>query len=121
MNIVTAVFVPLCAIVILFAALAVGRLLKSWRAGHGPEQNELAPEHLALLDEKARLMQTLNDLEHEHQLGKLSDADYFGLKRHFERETLRVMDRLEQIERPAIRPGVGADPASTNPPQTEAA
>lgn len=99
MNVVTAVFVPLCAIVILFAALAVGRLLKSWRADHGPELEELDPEHLALLDEKARLMQTLNDLEHEHQLGKLSDADYTGLKRHFERETLKLLDRLERIER----------------------
>lgn len=104
MNIVTAVFVPLCALVLLFAALAVGRLLKSWRASDGFDKLELDPEHLALLDEKARILQTLGDLEHEHQLGKLSDADYQGLKRHFEREALTVMDRLDKIERQSARP-----------------
>lgn len=108
MNIVTAVFVPLCALVLLFAALAVGRLLKSWRTSDGLEKVELDPEHLALLDEKARILQTLGDLEHEHQLGKLSDADYQGLKRHFEREALKVMDRLETIERSSPRPGTEA-------------
>lgn len=100
MNVVTAVFVPLCAIVLIFAALAVARLSRSWRLGHGAsELDQLDPERLALLDDKARMLQTLGDLEHEHQLGKLSDADYRGLKRHYERETLRILDALEDLDR----------------------
>jgi hypothetical protein len=100
-NIATAVLVPLCALVLVFAGLAVGRLVKAWRARHELDEVEVDPERLALLDEKQRLLQMLADLEHEHGLGKLSDSDYTGLKRHFQREILRVLDRLERGATPS--------------------
>lgn len=104
MTIPTAILVPLCALVIIAAAIALGRLMKAWRAHRDHDDHtEIDPERLALLDEKARLLQTLADLEHEHSLGKLSDADYNGLKRHFQRETLAVLDRLESKPPAAAR------------------
>ena len=96
MNIATAVLVPLCALVLVFAGLAVGRLIKAWRARHEVDELEEDPERRALLDEKQRLLQMLADLEHEHGLGKLSDSDYTGLKHHFRRDILSVLDRLER-------------------------
>lgn len=101
MSVPTLVLVPLFALVLLLAALSVSRLVRTWReAESGPAIID-DPERLALEDEKQRLLSTLRDLEHEHQLGKLSDADHDGLKRHFERETVRILDRLEALDKNA--------------------
>ncbi len=105
MNTVTIILVPLCAAFLIFAGLAVARLARAWRLREAGGREEIDPEHLALLDEKQRLLGTLRDLEHEHALGKLSDSDYEGLRRHFEHEALSVMKRLERFEERAS-PGI---------------
>jgi len=98
MNAATAVLVPLFAVVLIFALLAVSRLVRAWReTEQGPAQVD-DPERLALEDEKQRMLATLQDLDQEHALGKLSEADHQGLKRHFERETVRLLDRLEELD-----------------------
>jgi hypothetical protein len=99
MNIATLILVPLCALFLLYAAVSVARLVRSWRLNEAPSEAVLDPEHLVLLDEKQRILGTLRDLEHEHSLGKLSDSDYEGLKRHFEHEALTIISRLERFER----------------------
>jgi|GEM_PF-1879176 len=101
----TALLVPLFAVVVIFALLAMMRLVRAWREADGRAEVYEDPEILALEDEKQRLFATLRDLDHENSLGKLSEADHSGLKRHFEREAVRVMDRLEVLraERDAER------------------
>lgn len=99
MSVATIVMVPLFALVILYSTLAVARLVRSLREVESGPAFVDDPERLALEDEKQRLLSTLRDLDHEHSLGKLSDADHDGLKRHFERETVRILDRLEALER----------------------
>lgn len=106
MSVATLVMVPLFAAVILYATLAVARLVRSLREAEGGAASYIDdPERLALEDEKQRLLSTLRDLDHEHALGKLSDADHEGLKRHFERETLRILDRLEALEQRRVEGG----------------
>ncbi len=92
MSIETAILVPLFAVVVLFAIVATVRLGRGWRAADMVLVTD-DPEMLALEDEKQRILATLRDLDQEHALGKLSEADHSGLKRHFEREAVRVMDR----------------------------
>lgn len=99
MSVATLVMVPLFAVVILYATLAVARLVRSLREAESGAAFVDDPERLALEDEKQRLLSTLRDLDHEHSLGKLSDADHEGLKRHFERETVRLLDRLEALDK----------------------
>jgi len=93
----TAVLVPLFALIMMFALLQLVRLVRAWREPDGRAEVLEDPEILALEDEKQRLFETLRDLDHENSLGKLSEADHSGLKRHFEREAVRVMDRLEVL------------------------
>lgn len=96
----TAVLVPLFALVVLLAALTVSRLVRAWRVDRvsgGGDYTPEDPERLALEDEKQRLLATLKDIDHEHALGKLSDVDHQGLKRHFEREAIRVIARLDEL------------------------
>jgi len=106
MSLATAILIPLFALVMLGAVLAASRLARALRERHGEDFAAANPERLRLLDEKARLLQTIRDLEHEHALGKLSEADYTGLRGHFERETVHVLDALERLdaEAPASRP-----------------
>lgn len=99
MSVATLVMVPLFAVVVLYATLAVARLVRSLREAESASAFVDDPERLALEDEKQRLLSTLRDLDHEHALGKLSDADHDGLKRHFERETVRLLDRLEALDK----------------------
>lgn len=98
MNLATAILIPLFALVVLGALLAASRLARALRERHGEDFADVDPERLRLLDEKARLLQTIRDLEHEHSLGKLSEADYTGLRGHFEREAVTVLDRLEKLD-----------------------
>lgn len=97
MSLATAILVPVFGIVLMLAALTVSRLARAWRErDEGPAREE-DPEIIALEDEKQRILATLRDLDHEHSLGKLSDSDHGGLKRHFEREAVRVIERLEKL------------------------
>jgi hypothetical protein len=98
MDVPTLLLIPLSAAIILFAVIALARLARSWRLRETDEKVVLDPEHLVLLDEKQRILGTLRDLEHEHALGKLSDSDYQGLKRHFEHEAMSIIARLERFE-----------------------
>lgn len=91
---------------ILAAAVLLGGLLALWqslRSTFGVTQlsgGSLAAEtatieRRTLLDEKASLLSGIKDLEFEHDVGKLSDADYGRLDeamRARAREVLRLLD-----------------------------
>ena len=96
MHAATLILVPILAVVLLFASLWGGRMIRAWQQSR--EGGRVAHEdrdRLALEDEKQRLLIALGDLDHEHLLGKISDEDHAGLKRFYEREAVRVMKALE--------------------------
>lgn len=90
------VLIPLFAIVLIAAVLWVYRLGLGWEKADALDEGDADMSRYALEDEKARLLMQLKDLEHEYALGKLSEADYLGLKQFVERDALRVMDALEK-------------------------
>jgi len=94
----TLVFIPLAVAALVAAALCVAHMARGWRAAGAESGADEDRVHLALLDEKARLLLTLKDLEHEHAAGKLSDADYRALESRFQAEALQVMKRLQAHE-----------------------
>jgi ribosomal protein L40E len=49
----------------------------------------------ALVEEKRRLMRALKDLDNEHELGKIDDADYRALLAHYRDEAKVVMRRMD--------------------------
>src|SRR5260370_7712881 len=78
-----------------------------------------------LADDKRRVLRALKDLESEHALGKIDDADYQSLSARYREEAKAMMRRLDEdieplraeAERlpPAILQGKGR-PASSPPP-----
>lgn len=96
MDVPTLILAPALVAIVLFAVVAVARLLRTWRAGAGVERVRVEDRDLiALEDEKHRLLVTLQDLELEHQLGKIDDSDYEGLRAFYEQEAVRVIRALE--------------------------
>jgi hypothetical protein len=58
--------------------------------------------HKQLRDEKRRLLRAINELEFDHSMGKLSDADYEAVRRGYELRAVEVMRGLEA--EPALHP-----------------
>ena len=54
-----------------------------------------APDAGALGEDKRRLLRALKDLESEHSLGKIDDADYEALVARYREETKAVMRELD--------------------------
>ena len=98
MTLETFILVPIAAVALLFAVLAFARLARSWKeaaaGGEAPVADE-DREHLALRDEKERLLLTLRDLEQEYHAGKLSEADYRSLEARFQVEALAVIKKMK--------------------------
>ena len=93
----TLVLVPILTAVLLVAAVRAAALVKTLlRDGGRAVVAEEDADRIALEDEKHRILTTIKDLEHEHELGKLSDADYEGLRSFYEREAVRVIEALEK-------------------------
>jgi hypothetical protein len=51
-----------------------------------------------LLDRKNVIYRNLRDLELEHQMGRLSDADYRQLAAGYKNEAAAVLQRLDQLD-----------------------
>lgn len=122
---------------ILFAVLAAGALLgalvsiwQSLRAAFGAGEAAAAggwaamgesAERQALLAEKESLLRSIEDLAFDHQVGKLSDADFERLDRALRaraREVLRLLDedlgpyrdRAEELIRRHLKDETGETP-----------
>lgn len=96
MDLATLFLTPVLALALLVVAVQVARLVRGWVRSRGSSlAAEERRERIALEDEKERLVTTLSDLEFEHSMGRLSDADYRGLRRRLERRTVEILERLE--------------------------
>lgn len=94
---------PIVFIVLSAASLlaALGALWFSLRGLLGDDEavlieTEASRHYGELLDEKAAVLRSIKDLEFEHEVGKLSDADFERLNKQFRRrakEILRELDR----------------------------
>ncbi len=94
------VFFILLASATLLAALAA--LFVSLRAAFGgPDALPVAAgggtsDRAALEDEKNALLRALKDLEYEHEVGKISDADYERLERAYRARAKQVLAELDR-------------------------
>ncbi len=88
---------PALTLVILLATAFLVRMLWVWRLGDQALSLEVHRDRIALEDEKHRLLVTVQDLQIEHELGKLSDEDYLQMKERFEAEAVAVIEKLEAL------------------------
>jgi hypothetical protein len=94
------VFFIVLASATLLAALAA--LFASLRAAFGGASAEpLAagpglPDRAALEDEKNALLRALKDLEYEHEVGKIADADYERLEHAYRNRAKQVLADLDR-------------------------
>lgn len=87
------------------------------------------PERAALIDEKNALLRAIKDIAFEHEVGKLSDADFQRLDRAYRvraKEVLRKLDDdiapyLERAEELIARELEPADAAPKRKPKKDAA
>jgi hypothetical protein len=94
---------------VLCAACLIGALAALWgslRAAFGGETGarvdarDDTPEHAALLDEKTALLRAIKDLQYEHQVGKLDQADFERLDRAYRARAKEVLELLDRDVRP---------------------
>jgi len=102
---------PTLFFVFVFAALTVYALAKIVAPFLEDRREQLRFELLdeevqqieRLVARKSVLMQSLRDIEFDHETGKLSDEDYERLKKKYERRAVRVMRDLDDLRGDADR------------------
>lgn len=94
-------FVAAAGLCLTLVLLALWNSLR-WTLARGegqPAASARAPEHagrIALLREKQELLSALRDLRSEHELGKLSLADYQELEQRYRARARDVLRQLEE-------------------------
>lgn len=63
-------------------------------AGGGVEESELTD----LLYKKESVYIALKDLDFDHKMGKIDDADYQEMKTRFEAEAVALLGRIDELE-----------------------
>lgn len=85
------------AVLTLFALYQAVRWFAALRQPDpGPGRREVDPEIERLEDEKRRLLNSLREVQFDHDTGKLDAADYKALRERYEADALRVMADLER-------------------------
>ena len=93
----------LALIILISLAWILAPLLGLKRSWAGAERASVEQQ---LLEERARLLRSLKDLEHEHEAGSIGDEEYAELRTDYLAETAAVYRRLEELG--AETPGEGA-------------
>jgi len=96
---------PTVLLVFIFAALTIFAVVKVvapfLEDRHEQLRFEILDEELRQIEElvarKSVLLQSLRDIEFDHETGKLSEADYERLRKKHERQALQVMRRLDEL------------------------
>lgn len=88
---------------------AIAALVTIWNSlrvalGGGPgvviETARDLPDHAALVEEKNSLLRAIKDLEYEHAVGKISDADHQRLDRAYRARAKQVLSQLDRDVKP---------------------
>ena len=99
MSLPSIILIPLLAGALLAAGWCITKMLGG--VTRGPQDLEISDDDgtvIDLEDAKLRLLLTLKDLEQDHAMGKLSEADYRELKDRYEREVIGILDALSELE-----------------------
>ncbi len=92
-------FMTLAALALVFGLASlfgsVRHALYATRGGADPFARSELPDRAALLDEKRALLRAIKDLEYEHAVGKITDADFERLDRGFRVRAKEVIARLD--------------------------
>jgi hypothetical protein len=69
-----------------------------------------------LREERRRLLRALNELRFDHEMGKLSQADYDAVREGYELRAIEVMRRLDagRALHPELAKRLGREPVGTN-------
>lgn len=87
------------AFLVIAAALLVFSLLplrRPWEPLVAAEGN-LRLQIQALEQEKVSHLRAIQDVEFEHKIGKVSEADFTDLKEHYSRNAAETMEALERL------------------------
>jgi hypothetical protein len=95
------------AVASLLAILALLAMYQSFRGvfghrGMATGHRASLPERAALLDEKNALLRAIKDIAFEHEVGKLSDADFQRLDRSYRLRAKDVLRKLDEDLAPFI-------------------
>ena len=98
MSMATLIMAPLLALVLLLVGLEIGRMARGW-LDSGNSERSAGEERvrIGLEDDKERLLLALRDMEFEHEMGKLSDADYVAMRGRLEQEALEIIGALKAL------------------------
>ena len=84
----------LALIIVISLVWVLAPLLGLKRSWAGAERASVEQQ---LHEERARLLRSLKDLEHEHEAGTIGDDEYAELRNDYLAETAAVYRRLEEI------------------------
>ncbi|SEM89072.1 hypothetical protein SAMN05192533_106259 [Mesobacillus persicus] len=87
-SIISMIFTALLALICMFLVTAP---YFTWDAYFNKQV-----EGEASVNSKEVLLTTLNELEFEHKMNKLSDTDYFQLKKQYENQVAKIMKDEQQ-------------------------
>lgn len=114
----------LSAIVALFASVRQAALAA--QGGADPFASSELPDRAALLDEKRALLRAIKDLEYEHAVGKITDADFERLDQGFRQRAKTVIAELDADLAPyqaraeaLVAEAMSASPEKTPAPERE--
>lgn len=102
-SILPVVFMIIAGLGLLAALVALWHSARAaMDGGSAPGERRVDPgaERASLLEQKQMLLRSLKDLELEHELGKLSDADYERLKEHYRGQARHVLRDLDDQTQP---------------------
>ena len=85
---------PALTLVLMVAVIYLARMLRGWHIGGEQQAVRVHRDRVALEDEKHRLLVTVQDLQVEYELGKLTEEDYTAMKQRFEREAVAIIEKL---------------------------
>lgn len=98
-----ALFFAISSVALIAALAAIWNSLRV-AFGGGPgvviETARDLPDHAALVEEKNSLLRAIKDLEYEHAVGKISDADHQRLDRAYRARAKQVLAQLDRDVKP---------------------
>lgn len=98
-----AIFFALSSVALIAALVAMWNSLRA-AFGGGPrvaiETSRDLPDHAALNDEKASLLRAIKDLEYEHAVGKMGEADFQRLDAAYRARAKQVLAQLDRDVKP---------------------
>lgn len=113
MHSIWALLIPIGALSVAAVGFVIWPLFRRLPVSPPPDGEELAE----LLTRKETTLQAIRELEFDHSVGKIEEADFERFNRALRRRAIALLRRIDQFD--ASRPQTSADsPNVTDPPHT---